>query len=178
LRRLALSAALLVTFAVPAAALAHVTVLPAFLSDGDRSTLTFSAPNERAPHAVDELVVTAPPGVVLHAVSPPPGWSMDVAESTVTWRGGRIGPGEIGEFRVAASTELEPGNVAFRAVQRYDDGATVNWTIEFTVLPARNAPKEHLWPALLAGVIGFVVIVGGLAFLRLRGGRRTSRTRG
>jgi uncharacterized protein YcnI len=149
-------------------ALAHVTVLPTYLEDGQRSTLVFAAPNERPPHAVTRLTVTVPTGIALAAASPPEGWTLRIVGGSATWSGGRTAPREIGVFRLGATTEIAPTAVSLVAVQRYDDGGTVRWTIPFTILPASHPPKEHLWPALIAGAVGLVAIAGGLTFLRLR----------
>ena len=173
--RAALLAVAVAALVLPSVAIAHVTVLPAYLEDGQRSTLVFSAPNERAPHAVMELTVTVPAGVELRTTTPPPGWRLELGAGKATWSGGRTGPHEVGQFRVEAKTELSPTAVTFRAVQRYDDAATVRWTIPFTILPASHPPKQHLWRAFIAGAIGFVAIVGGLAFLRLRRPLRSDR---
>jgi uncharacterized protein YcnI len=159
---------LLAVLATPATASAHVTVLPAFVEDGQRSTLLFSAPNERAPHAVTELVVAVPRGIELSPLPAPPGWRLVVSNATARWTGGRTRPGEIGTFRLAARTNEPPAGVTIRAVQRYDDGARVPWTIPFTILPASKSPKQHLWPALITGAIGLGVIGAGLALLARR----------
>ena len=65
--RKALLAGALLALVLPTVAHAHVTVLPAFLEDGHRSTLTFTAPNERPPHSVTELTVMFPAGIELTA---------------------------------------------------------------------------------------------------------------
>jgi uncharacterized protein YcnI len=166
--RAALLAGALVALALPTAALGHVTVLPPYLAYGETTTLVFSAPNERAPHAVVRLTVTVPQGIDLRPIVAPAGWRLQVAGPRATWRDGRTGPGQVGVFRLLASTRLEPETVSIRAVQRYDDGGTVPWTIPLTILPAANPPKQHLWPALIAGVVGVVAIGGGLTWLRLR----------
>ncbi len=166
--RNALLAGALLALALPSVAFAHVTVLPAFLEGGQRSTLTFSAPNERPPHSVTELTVTFPAGIVLTADPAPPGWSLAIAPRKATWSGGATRPHEIGRFRLDAKTSLEPTGMVLEAVQRYNDGGAVHWTIPFTVLPAAHAPKQHLVGALIAGIVGVVVIAGGLLVLRLR----------
>jgi uncharacterized protein YcnI len=166
--RRAVAAAAALALALPAAALAHVTVVPSFLDAGERTTLALDTPNERPPHAMVGLTLRVPDGIDLSPVSAPPGWTLDLARRTAVWSGGKVGPGGDERFRIAATTRLAPTAVRLTAVQRYDDGATVRWTVPLTVLPASKAPKEHLWPAFLAGALGLVVIVGGLAFLRLR----------
>jgi uncharacterized protein YcnI len=166
--RHALLAGAISALALPSVALAHVTVLPPYLEDGQRSTLIFTAPNERPPHSVTRLTVTLPAGIELADTPTASGWRLDLTPGKATWTGGRTGPHEIGTFRLAAKTELAPDGVVLKAEQRYDDGGFVHWTIPFTILPAAHAPKQHLWPALIAGVVGLVVIGGGLVVLRLR----------
>ncbi len=161
----------LAALALPAAALAHVTVLPAFLADGERATLTFTAPNERATHVFTGMAVIAPAGIELTRVPPPAGWTLTVAGSTATWAGGDAKAGVEPQFRIAARTDLTPGSVSFRAVQRYEDGATVRWTVAFTVVPSpAAAPKQHLVPALVTAALGLVVMA--LLLVRLRGRQR------
>jgi len=166
--RRALFAGALAALVLTPAGLAHVTVLPAYLEDGRRSTLVFAAPNERPRHAVTGFTVTAPPGIELATASPPSGWRLQIAARRATWSGGRAAPGETTEFRLAAMTEIAPTAATLVAVQRYDDGGTVRWSIPFTILPAANPPKQHLWPAFIAGAIGLVAIVAVLWLLRLR----------
>ena len=163
-----LVAGVLVALVLPAVAFGHVTVLPPYLEDGKRTTLIFTAPNERPPHSVTRLTVTVPAGIDFASTPAPPGWKLELAPGKATWSGGRTGPHQIGQFRLAATSGLAPDGVVFRAVQTYDDGGSVDWTIPFTILPAANPPKEHLLRALIAGVIGVVAIVGGLVAFRLR----------
>ena len=170
--RKALLAGALLALVLPTVAHAHVTVLPAFLEDGQRSTLTFTAPNERPPHSVTQLTVTFHAGFELTADPAPAGWRLAVAPGNAVWSGGATRPHEIGRFRLEAKTSLAPTGMVLEAVQRYDDGGAVHWTIPFTVLPAAHAPKQHLVRALIAGIVGVLVIVGGLVALRYRHGTR------
>jgi hypothetical protein len=168
LRKALVLASALAALAAPEAALAHVTVSPPFVEAGARTTLAFAAPNERAPRLVTRLTVRFPNGIRLSAVSPPSGWTVEVAAREVVWSDGRVGPQEVQTFRVAATADLAPGTVTIDAVETYDDGGHVRYRITLTVLPERAAPREHLWPALLAGVAGVVAIGGALTWLRLR----------
>ncbi len=174
MRRVLVVAAAAAALLLPAVARAHVIVSPAYLEAGQRSTLTFGAPNEREHHAVTRLTVTAPPGVELFETSPPKGLQLTANGRTAVWTG-RMLSDVTYELRIEAKATRAPGSATFQAVQRYDDGKTVHWTVGFTVLPAAPPPKQHLWPAFLAGIVGVVVIAGGLAFLRTRGGRRARR---
>jgi uncharacterized protein YcnI len=163
-----LVAAVLAALALSASAQAHVTVLPTFLEQGKRSGLVFTAPNERAPHSVTDFTITFPRGVELSATSPPSGWQLTVVPANARWTGGRTTPGSTTEFGIDARTEIPPGAVNVYAVQRYEDGRSVRWTIPFTITPPSNSPAEHLWPAFFAAAGGFVLIVGGLLFVRSR----------
>jgi len=158
----------LVALVVPALGDAHVTVLPAYLEKGQRTTLVFSAPNERPPHRVTRLTVTFPAGIDLLPTEAPAGWTLDLASGRATWRGGTTRPHQIGRFDLDARTSLEPAGVTLEAVHVYDDGGLVRWTIPLTILPAVHAPKQHFVGALIAGVVGLVVIAGGLFVLRFR----------
>jgi len=153
---------------------AHVIPQPAYLTDGHATRIQFVAPNERLPHLFTELTVTMPAGVTLHSVAPPPGWRLAVNGRTATWSGGRIGRGSGVLFGIDASTELAPGAISFDAVQRYDDGGRVRWKVGLTVLPAPSpAPKQHIVPAIVTGILGLIVI--GLLLYRMRERPRSRR---
>ena len=163
----------LVALIAAAPAAAHVIPQPAYLSPGAPTTITFAAPNERPPHAMTRLTLTAPAGVDLASASPPRGWKLSIAGRTATWNGETFTPGlgSQGPFRIVASTSLAPGAVKFLAVQRYDDGGLVRWAVAFTILPGTTAtPRQHLLPAIVTAILGLVVI--GLLLFRMRDRRR------
>ena len=168
--RLRAASAALVALAAAAPAAAHVISQPSYLTPGERTTITFAAPNERQPHVMTGVTITAPSGVDLAPTTPPRGWKLSVSGATATWSG-EPGPGSQGPFRIVASTSLAPGAVAFNAVQRYDDGGLVRWTVAFTILPAATAsPRQHLLPAIVTAILGLVVI--GLLLFRMRDRRQ------
>jgi uncharacterized protein YcnI len=161
--------ACLVTLIVAAPAAAHVIPQPAYLAPGAPTTITFAAPNERPPHVMVGLTLSAPAGIELGRATPPPGWKLGTAGRTADWSLGAVAraPGPDEPFRIIVSTSLAPGAVAFHAVQRYDDGGLVRWTVAFTILPAATAtPREHLLPAVVTAILGLVVI--GLLLFRMR----------
>jgi uncharacterized protein YcnI len=158
---------------VPGAAEAHVTVLPPFVEDGVESKIAFATPSERFPHATIAVRVTAPPGISVVSASAPAGWKVTVSGSAVTWSGGRVEDRTIASFPVRILARIRAGAYAFTSVQTYDDGATVRWKADLSVLPASGAaaPQQHPWGAIGAAVAGLVVIAGslfGLRFLRRR----------
>src|SRR5919109_1579195 len=117
--------ALLLVAAMPAAA--HVTVQP----------------NEAATVKVE---VQLPEELVSVSFQPAPGWNRTVERkprsrpievfgeqvtdyiASVTWEGGRIGPGEFQEFGFSARTPEEPTTLTFPALQTYEGGEVVRWT--------------------------------------------------
>ena len=60
------------------------------------------------------------------------------------------------------------GTFGFLAAQGYDDNATVRWKADLSVLPATGAaaPKQHPWTAVIATIIGLLVIGGSLVAVR------------
>jgi uncharacterized protein YcnI len=163
----ALAAATLI-LAFPAAASAHVTLAPPFVEDGVPTTIAFRTPNERAPHAMTTLSVTAPPGITIESATAPAGWIATVSGPTVTWTGGRLtGTAEL-DFPIRVSSRVRAGTHSFAATQAYDDGGRVRWKVDLSVLPATGAaaPKQHPWGAVIAAVVGVVVVV--LSVLGLR----------
>ena len=157
----ALAALVAVAVAAAAPATAHVIPQPAYLASGEHTTITFAAPNERLPHVLTRLTITAPPGVDLAPATSPRGWKLSVSGATATWSGETFAPGlgSQGPFRIAASTSLAPGAVTFHAVQRYDDGGRIRWNVAFTILPAATAtPHQHLRLAIVTAILGLVVI--------------------
>jgi uncharacterized protein YcnI len=168
-RRSAGAAAALVSLAVAAPAGAHVIPQPAYLAPGPPTTITFYAPNERAPLKLVGLTVTAPAGVSFSAATPPTGWKLATAGRVARWtRDSAVPAGRDVAYRVVASTTLAPGAVSFRAVQSYEDGGVVRWNLGFTILPgAAPSPHEHLLPAFVTAVVGLAAI--GLLLFRMRG---------
>ena len=68
------------------------------------------------------------------------------------------------------------GTVTFQAIQGYDDGESVRWDANLTVLPASGtaAPSQRFDRALAAGAVGLVVIAGSFLVLRLAQAAPTS----
>ena len=157
---------------VTSAAAAHVTISPPYVENGVETEIAFQTPNERPPHATVTLAVTAPPGISVDSAAAPPGWRADVSGSTVTWSGGRLEGRESVRFPLRVTARAHAGTHSFAAVQGYDDGARVEWKSDLSVLPATGAaaPKQHPWGALVAALVGAVVI--GLSLVAVRAFRR------
>ena len=170
-RRLLGAGLLALIAATPAAA--HIIPQPAFLTPGEKTTVTFAAPNERPPHTLSKVSITAPRGIDLADAKPPPGWRLTLDGRTASWSRATFPVGRQPEvqFQIVASTSLAPGTAVLSALQRYDDGGVVSWKVSFTILPAPAAtPRQHLLPAIVTAILGLVVI--GLLLLRMRDRRR------
>ena len=176
MRRFALAAPAvgLVWLCFASAAEAHVIPQPAYLAAGKETQIQFVAPNERPPHLFTQLSVTMPEGIELHAVAPPEGWKLSVNGRTAVWSGGHVARGQGVLFSIGMSTHLAPGAITFRAVQRYNDGGLVPWNVGLTVLPEpAPAPKQHILPAIVTGILGVIVIA--LVLFRTRERQRSRR---
>lgn len=159
-----------VALVIPAAAGAHVTILPSFVENGVETEIAFQTPNERPPNETISLTVNAPSGIAIESASSPPGWSADVNDSTVTWTGGRLVDRTTTSFLVRIKAKVRAGTYSFAATQEYSDNAKVNWNADLIVLPASGpaAPEEHPWAAIAAGVIVVLATLVGLYFFRRR----------
>jgi uncharacterized protein YcnI len=159
----------------PGLAAAHVIVSPPFVNDGVETKIAFMTPNERPPHATVLLRATAPPGVEIVSATAPAGWRSSVAGSTVTWSGGRLTGRTTTAFPLRVLARVRAGTYAFKAAQTYDDGATVRWNVDLSVLPASGsaAPSQDPWGAVTAAFVGVVVIAGTLIGVRLLRRRST-----
>ncbi len=170
-------AATAAALALPTTAAAHVVFAPPFVQDGREALVSLQVPNERPPHATVELIASAPRGIAIVLANAPPGWRATVrgqhrdmarrpdqrsADADVPDPGRRAGPGR---------------HVRLQTAQGYDDGATVRWKVDLSVLPATGAaaPKQHPWGAVAAALAGIVVIAGSLVGVRASPPEATSR---
>jgi uncharacterized protein YcnI len=127
-------------------AAAHVTVNPDAVPADSFGRFAIRVPNERGNASTTKLTVRLPDGLVFVSFQPKAGWQRTVTMKklaepvtvegeqvteqvgTVTWTGGKIGPGEFDEFGMSAKV---PGGVgtklSFPAVQTYSNGEVVRW---------------------------------------------------
>ncbi len=147
MRRTILTAMTTITLlALSVPALAHVTVQPSEATTGSFSRFDVRVPNEREDTATTTVQVQFPDNVTNVSFQPKEGWERTVTMKTldepiivfggevtevidtVTWEGGMIEPGEFDEFGFTARTPDDAGELAFPAIQTYDDGEEVPWT--------------------------------------------------
>jgi uncharacterized protein YcnI len=153
-------------------AFAHVTITPGSAPQGSTAELTFKVPNEETAAATVELQVQVPTDhpIAQFLVKPVPGWTITVqtinlpkpvvtddgsfstAVSEVTWKGGKILPGQYQDFSVSADPlPSGTGQLVFKAVQTYANGDVVRWID----LPQAGQPEpEHPAPALTLTAAG------------------------
>jgi uncharacterized protein YcnI len=162
----ALGAAGIGVAALAGTASAHVTITPGSAPQGSAAELTFKVPNEEQTAATVELQLQVPTAhpIAQFLVKPVPGWTVTVqtvtlakpivtddgsfatAVSEVTWKGGKILPGQYQDFSVSADPlPSGTGQLAFKAVQTYSNGDVVRWID----LPQAGQPDpEHPAPVL------------------------------
>lgn len=141
---IALAAAVGLMLVAPTA-LAHVTVQPNEAVAGSFARFVVRVPNERPDAATTEVEVQLPESLVAVSFQPHAGWTRtsetkDRSEpvevfgeqvtdytATVTWKGGRIEPGEFEEFGFSARLPDDPTTLEFPAIQTYSSGEIVRW---------------------------------------------------
>ena len=191
---------------------AHITVNPSSVPADSFARFAIRVPNELGDASTTKLSVRLPDGLVFVSFEPKPGWTRTVtmrklAEpvtvegeqvteqiGTVTWQGGKIGPGEFDEFGLSARVPAGAGTtLSFPAVQTYSNGEVVRWIgPESADEPAPQLTLEAAEPAAAAatstdeggsdstranlalgfGIAGLVVGLAALALTVLRRQKR------
>lgn len=164
-----------VLLALPAAA--HVTVSTDNPEPGGFAVYTVRVPNESDTASTVSVEVQIPEGLEASRYQPMNGWTMSIEDGVFVVEGGIIAPGEFQDFRFQARNPEEAGELAFAAIQTYDDGETVRWTGEEgsdtpASIVALGGGSEDGGDALV--IVALVVaavaaIVAGLAFVRRSG---------
>ena len=115
--------------AMPAAA--HVQVRPTAAAPDDAVLFEVIVPNERENRTV-ELELAVPPNVLPFSYEDTPGWRRTLklnpnqSIGSIVWRGSMASDG-FTRFGFLASTPPREGEIAWKAVQTYDDGLKVRW---------------------------------------------------
>ena len=143
--RTALGAICLLFAASPA--FAHVVVTPKEVGVAQRQVFTVAVPTEKDIPTVGLTVYI--PSEISGNVTPnaKPGWTINVVKAgdTVTeidWTGGAIPPGQRDEFLFQVQAPASEGTLQWKAVQKYEDGSTVEWTHA----PASDSEDESAQP--------------------------------
>lgn len=119
----------LLAFAAPASA--HIQVRPALVAPGDPVLFEVIVPGERDAHTV-EVTLQVPKDVLPFSFEASPGWTRtnneasDGSIKTITWKGDLAEDG-FARFSFLASTPEQAGEIAWKAIQTYDDKSVVRW---------------------------------------------------
>jgi uncharacterized protein YcnI len=140
-----LATVLMVVGVTAGSAWAHVSVQPGEAAKGAFTKLAFRVPNEEASANTIKVEVQLPKGLDEVSTRPVPGWTIATTDSTVAWSGGQVKPHEFQEFEISVHLPEDKDELAFKAVQTYDDGTVVRW-IEPT--PTSGEEPEHPTPTL------------------------------
>lgn len=169
----AIAVAVAVYVAVAPDASAHAQLTPAALSANVETLIRVEVPNERRGHATTGLTLRFPTGMDVIAATGPAGWTAGVDGGTAVWSGGRVEGEKVVTFGVTVRTSLRADTYELLARQLYEDGEHVDFAPKLTVLPAAGyaAPKQHPGRAVIAAVVGLVVVAAsllGVRYLRRR----------
>lgn len=114
----------------PSAA-AHVQVRPNTAAPDDAVLFEVLVPNEKENRTV-ELELAIPAGVLPFSYEDTPGWRRELRLNpnqslrSIVWRG-RLQTDGFARFGFLASTPPREGEIAWKAVQTYEDGTKVRW---------------------------------------------------
>jgi periplasmic copper chaperone A len=111
---------------------AHVTLQPAAGRPADLQRYRIIVPNEREAEAATGVDLRMPSGITFALVESAAGWRTQVVKrgsaiAELRWRGGRVPPGGYAELHFIARNPVRTGAIAWKALQRYDDGSVVRW---------------------------------------------------
>jgi Domain of unkown function (DUF1775) len=171
-RRVLLAAGAAAAVLAPPAA-AHVTTRPTGIEDETTQQVVLEVPNERDARTTTRVELVVPPALAIESVEAPPGWTETHDAGRATWSGGAITGRDVVEFPVDLHASGRAGSVRLDVRQVYDDGEQEPWTPSLEILPAgAGAPKQRVGRAVVASLVGLVVVGGSLVVLhRTRRGR-------
>jgi periplasmic copper chaperone A len=113
-------------------AAAHVTLQPTAGRPADLQRYRVIVPNERESQATTGVDLRMPAGITFALVESVAGWRTQVVKhgseiAELRWRHGRVPPGGYAELHFIARNPVRTGAIAWKALQRYDDGSVVRW---------------------------------------------------
>jgi uncharacterized protein YcnI len=126
------AAAIVLGAAMAPGASAHITLQPTAGRPANLQRYRVIVPNERESQATTGVDLRMPAGITFALVESVPGWRTQMlkrgsAISELRWRGGRVPPDGYAELHFIARNPVRTGAIAWKALQRYDDGSLVRW---------------------------------------------------
>lgn len=169
--------------ALPARALAHVTLEPRKVAPGADVRVSFTVPNEEQGVAIIGFTVRIPEGFDAEGVEAKPGWRVSRAGAVVRWTGGAIAPGQFETFAVTGSSPRDGARLVFRAQEQLP-GRVRTYTpaiaVRSSATPATgrdSGARDLATAALVVAIVGAAAAVLAFFFalaLWLRGPSRLS----
>ena len=123
---------ILLTALTASFAFAHVVVLPESSAIGQEQEYTMHVPNEKKVNNTG-VKLTFPAGVEVLSVAEKPGWKLEVEKNpagkivAASWTGS-LPSEEVGEFKFKVRNPAQPGTLAWKAAQTFQDGSVTQWT--------------------------------------------------
>lgn len=117
--------------ACPLPAAAHMIVFPTDSEAGGYERYSLVVPTETESPTV-RIELKLPMGVEVMGIEAKPGWQgsydpFPIGAATVSWKGGRIPPGEMMTFDFLVWNPPAPRTVSWDAKQWYEDGTSDHW---------------------------------------------------
>ena len=134
-RTSALCAAFVTALVVASSALAHAKIAPPIVQKATDYVFTVAVPTESETASTTMVELTPPEGFTIDAVTPTPGWEVEVERSgsgeeavitKITWSGGSIPPEQATNFAIVGEAESAE-DYAFDVRQTYSDGEVADW---------------------------------------------------
>jgi len=175
---------------VTSVAMAHAKVSPPIVQSATDYVFTVAVPTESDTASTTMVELTPPEGFTIDAVTPSPGWKVDVERSgsgesavisKVTWSGGTVPPEQSTNFDIVGEAE-SADDYALQVRQTYSDGTVADWNGDEssdTPAPVVQAKSDLgggggtsaiTW---IAVILGAVAVVLSLVALVGRGGGGT-----
>ncbi len=168
---------------------AHVLVTPSQSPAGGTERYVLTVPSEK-PLATVRIEVQFPRQLRVEQIEPVPGWTMTPERDAsgrmlaAIWEGGRLESGQIVGLTMLAVNPSAPSELAWSAIQTYEDGSEVQWNgSEQSQFPAATSRVVGSGPDLSAGIVlGAVslfislaaLVAAVLALAQVRATRRAS----
>jgi uncharacterized protein YcnI len=166
----------LLALVLPAAAAAHVELVPDSVAPGTFTLFTVLSPNEST-QPLTGLQLSIPEGLLIDSIADTPGFTSKLVEDQrhrvagLSWQGGQVAPGRLALFRFSGSAGSK-GVLKLTGTQKFADGSTRLWRTPVLTVAAEGSKRDSLTLGLAAAALAVAVLVGiGLALVVARGRR-------
>jgi hypothetical protein len=165
-KRIALVAALAL-LALPAAASAHVQLMPNQVAPGSFTLFTVLSPNEN-PEPLTGLRLLIPPTLLINAAADTPGFKTKILVDQrhriagISWQGGSIAPARLALFQFSGLAGAA-GTLHLTGIQSFADGSTRTWHSPVVTVASTGTTGRDSLTLGIAGAALVLALVVALA---------------